>query len=258
MSLAATALTLDRGGKRVVDGVDAAFAPGELVALIGPNGAGKSSLLRLLAGLVRPDAGLVVLDGRPLARWRPAELGRRLSYLPQTPESAWSLTVADLVALGRHPHRAPLAGPSTADRDAVARALTRCDVAAFADRDIRTLSGGEAMRAHLARALATEAPILLADEPVASLDPRHQLAIMNLLRALAHDGRTVLAVLHDLTLATRFCDRLLLLDRGRLVAAGAPAAVLTDMAMRRVFGVAVRRQAAAGDGLVLPWTLASE
>ncbi len=256
--LAADHLTFRRGGRALVDGLGLQVRPGEFVGIIGPNGAGKSTLLRLLAGLLAPDAGQVRLGGRPLDNWPRRDRARQLAYLPQNPSSSWSLSAAEVVALGRDPHRPMLAGSSAADRAAVRRAAELCDVAGLLDRDVATLSGGEAMRVHLARTLATEAPVLLADEPIAGLDPRHQLSLLALLARLARTGSTVLAVLHDLTLAGRFCDRLVMLDRGRLAAAGPPAEVLTDAAMVAVFGVTVRRRLDAADGLVLPWTVMGE
>lgn len=253
--LSAETLTFRRAGRALVDGLGLELRPGEFVGIIGPNGAGKSTLLRLLAGLLVPDAGEVRLQGRPLRHWARRERARRLAYLPQTPASSWSLTAAELVALGREPHRPMLAAPSAADRAAIARAARLCDVTGLLDRDVATLSGGEAMRVHLARTIATEAPVLLADEPIAGLDPHHQLRLLALLARLARAGSTVVAVLHDLTLAGRFCDRLALLDQGRLIAAGPPGEVLTDAALAAIFGVTARRQIAAADGLVLPWAV---
>jgi iron complex transport system ATP-binding protein len=158
-----------------------------------------------------------------------------------------------VVGLGRLPHRRPFGGPTEADRAAIAAALARCDVADFSDRTMGTLSGGERRRVLLARALAVEAPYLLADEPLAALDPLHQIEVMELLRQTARRGAGVVVVLHDLTLATRFCDRLALLDHGRLVAEGAPEAVLDDARLAGVFGVEALRGSHAGEPFLLPW-----
>lgn len=256
--LAAENLTFYRSGRALVDRLNLEVQAGEFIGIVGPNGAGKSTLLRLLAGLLAPDAGLVRLKGRALGGWPRRERARQLAYLPQTPVSSWSLTAAEVVALGREPHRPMLAALSAADRAAIARAADRCDVTGLLDRDIGTLSGGEAMRVHLARTLATEAPVLLADEPAAGLDPQHQLSLLALLARQARSGSTVLAVLHDLTLAARFCDRLALLDGGRLAAVGLPADVLTDKALATIFGIRVRRRLDAADGLVLPWSVVGE
>jgi len=256
--LTAETLTFRRGGRALVDGVGLRIGAGEFVGIIGPNGAGKSTLLRLLAGLLAPAAGQVRLKDRPLGQWLRRDRARQMAYLPQTPSSSWSLTAAELVALGREPHRALMAGLSAGDRAAIERAAVQCDIADLMGRDIRTLSGGEAMRVHLARALATEAPVLLADEPIAGLDPQHQLSLLALLSRLAREGRSVVAVLHDLTLAGRFCDRLVMLDHGRLAAQGPPAEVSSDAALAAIFGVTVRRQLDAAEGLVLPWAVADE
>lgn len=256
--LAADNLTFRRNGRALVDGLGLQIRSGEFVGIIGPNGAGKSTLLRLLAGLIAPDAGEVRLRDRRLGDWPRRERARQLAYLPQSPSSSWSLTAAELVALGRAPHRPMLAALSSADRAAIGRAAALCEITGLLDRDVTTLSGGEAMRVHLARTLATEAPVLLADEPIGGLDPRHQLSLLALLARLARSGGTVLAVLHDLTLAARFCDRLVLLDRGRLAAAGPPAEVLTDAALAGIFGITVRRQVNPSEGLVLPWAVVGE
>lgn len=256
--LTAENLTFRRGDRALVDGLGLRIGAGEFVGIVGPNGAGKSTLLRLLAGLLVPAGGQVLLKDCPLARWSRRDRARQMAYLPQSPASSWSLTAAELVALGREPHRAVMAGLSAADRAAIDRAASQCDIAGLMDRDVQTLSGGEAMRVHLARALATEAPVLLADEPIAGLDPQHQLSLLALLSRLARHGRSVVAVLHDLTLAGRFCDRLVMFDRGRLAAAGPPAEVLSDAALAAIFGVTVRRQLDAAEGLVLPWGVAED
>lgn len=254
MSVAAENIHVRRGGVEALRGVSAAAEAGALVGLIGPNGSGKSTLLNALAGLLAPTQGRVTLDGRPLADYPAQERAKRVGYMEQTPTVHWPVTVARLVALGRTPHRAAFAAESDADRAAVAAALTRADVAAFGDRPATALSGGERARVMLARVLAGEPSTLLADEPAAGLDPYHQLQVMELLRDLAREGRAVMVVLHDLTLAMRFCDRLILLERGRVAAEGDPAAVLADPAAERVFAVNLRR----GDGWVLPWTRRDE
>ena len=246
--LAAHAITVALGGRAVLRGVDVAVRPGEVLGLIGANGAGKSTLLRVLAGLQRPDAGTVTVDGAGLAAIGPQRLARARAYLPQGGVAHWALTAEEVVALGRLPHRRGLADPGL-HAAAVARAMHRTGTAGLRDRVLDTLSGGERMRVLLARALAVEAPLLLADEPIAALDPLHQIRIMQLLRTLAAEGGAVAVVLHDLPLASRFCDRLLLLHDGRALAEGTPADVLTDAHLGRAYGVSVRRQA----GVVVPW-----
>jgi iron complex transport system ATP-binding protein len=224
------------GGRTVLDAVSFALREGECVGLIGPNGAGKSTLLRAALGLIRAE-GARRLGGDALEALAPAERARRAAFLPQEREIGWPVSVAALVALGRAPHRPAFAPESAADRAAVSAAMARMDVARFADRPATELSGGERARALIARALAQEAPLLLADEPAAGLDPAHQIALMETFAALAAEGRAVLASLHDLGLAAQWCGRLILLDRGRVVADGPPQAVLTPERLAAVYGV---------------------
>jgi iron complex transport system ATP-binding protein len=234
--LRAEGVTVRLGGRVVVDHVALNLRAGELVALVGPNGAGKTTLMRALAGLL-PASGTVEVSGRPLDQLAARERARALAYLPQGHIFHWPMSVAAVVALGRHPHADPFSSPSPADRAAVSRALATTATEAFASRAVTALSGGERARVALARALATEAPILLADEPTASLDPRHQLVVMNLLRRAIQGGGAVLAILHDLTLAARFADRVLVMQGGRIVADAAPADALSPARIAQVFGV---------------------
>jgi iron complex transport system ATP-binding protein len=224
------------GGNLVVDGAAFDLRAGELVALVGPNGAGKTTLIRALAGLIPAD-GRIEIDGHPLSEFAPIERARRIAYLPQGHVFHWPMAAAAVVALGRYPYADTFSALSDADRAAIGRALSATGAQAFAARSVMTLSGGERARVALARALASEAPILLADEPTVSLDPRHQLTVMELLVKAARDGGAVLAVLHDLTLAARFADRVAVMDRGRIVADGAPRAVLTPEGIAAVFRV---------------------
>ncbi len=234
--LAALGLSVDLGGRRVVDDVSFAIAPGEFVALVGPNGAGKTTLLRAAVGLIDASGELTVA-GKPAAQLGAAERARLLAYLPQGHAFAWPVTVAELVAIGRHPHADPFGGVSDADRAAVARALAATETTALADRSVATLSGGERARVALARALATDARILLADEPTASLDPKHQLVVMRQLADVAHRGGAVLAVVHDLALVARFADRVLVMQDGRIVADAAPTDALSPGRLAAVFGI---------------------
>jgi iron complex transport system ATP-binding protein len=238
------------GAATLLDGVSLDLKPGEMVGLIGPNGAGKSTLLKAMAGLIPVSSGQISYDGGALAR---AELARRLSFLAQDGQAHWPLRVDHLVALGRLPHRRPFAELNSADHAAIERAMEAAEVTPFRQRVLKTLSGGERMRVLIARALAVEAEMLLADEPIAALDPLHQLRILHLLQGVARAGAGVIVVLHDLALATRFCDRLVLLDRGRKALDGPPEA-LTDDLIGRVYGVTALRGEREGQAFILPWT----
>ena len=241
-------LSVTLGGRQVVAGISTELTGG-LIGLVGPNGAGKSSLVRAIAGLV-PSEGTILIDGKRALPLR--ERARRIAYLPQGQAVFWPVTVERLVALGRLPHLAPFARPAHTDHAAIERALTRTDLLDLRDRSIDELSGGERARVLLARALAVEAPLLLADEPLAALDPAHQIEVMQLLRAEAARGAAVIAVLHDLTLAARWCDRLLLMDKGQLVADGAPREVLTAERIDAVYGVSAFIGEAEGEPLIVP------
>ena len=251
-----TRLTMDavhvRHGKAtLVDDLSASVGEGELFGLIGPNGAGKSSLLRAIAQLL-PYGGTICLDGVALQTLSPRQRATRLAYLAQGDHAVWPLTVRDFVTLGRFPHRTRWQGRS-GDDGAVTGAITHMRLDALEHRRLDQLSGGERARARLARALAVDAPVLLADEPVASLDPFHQLSVMELLRAQCERGRTVVVVLHDLTLASRFCDRVLLLDHGRAVACGTTRKVLTAANLQRVYQVQAMLGEHEEQRYVLPW-----
>ncbi|MFI2811468.1 MULTISPECIES: ABC transporter ATP-binding protein [Microbulbifer] len=225
-------LAVDRHRQRVLENLSCRFQPGELTAVVGPNGAGKSSLLQVLAGVLAPAAGRVEIDGNDAAKIPAGERAQLCAYLPQAETPAWSLAARDLVALGLLPWGKP------ADRDnRVHRALAQVDAVEFADRPVTRLSGGELRRVQLARLLVGEAPVLIADEPTAALDIRHQLQLMQNFRQQADSGRTVVLALHDLALAARYCDRILLLEGGRLRATGTPEEVLTPDLIGEVYGV---------------------
>jgi len=238
------------GARRVVKDISADLGGG-VIGLIGPNGAGKSTLVRAIAGLI-PSGGAVLIDGAPVTALPLRTRARRIAYLPQGQSVHWPLTVERLVALGRLPHLAPFARPADGDKQAIERALARTDLLGLRERAMDELSGGERARALLARALAVEAPLLLADEPLAALDPAHQIEVMALLREEAARGATVIAVLHDLTIAARWCDRLLLIDDGRLVADGDPRDVLTADRIGSVYGVSAFIGEAEGQPLIVP------
>ena len=243
MSLAAQDVSLALGGRAVLAGITARFAKGGVVAIVGPNGAGKSTLLSCLAGLLRPDSGAVTLDGAAITALSGPQRARRLAFLAQAPQIAWDVDVRAFVGLGRTP-RLGAFGPSAEDHAAVEAALDVCDLNAFADRAVTQLSGGERARALIARGLAGETDWLLADEPLTGLDPGHALDALALFRRLAHDeGKGVLLTWHDLNLAARFADRILVLNEGRLVAEGAPDVALAPDILSSVYGVVVRRHA---------------
>lgn len=253
MTLEARDISVTLGERPALRAVDAELRAGEMLGLVGPNGAGKTTLLRVLAGLLKPDTGHVACGGTMLTRLRRTELARHIAFLGQGGDASWPLAVEALVALGRLPNRRPFGEDTERDRAAVARAMALCNVDAFAERPVGTLSGGERRRVLLARALAVEAQWLLADEPLAGLDPLHQLETMDLLRRIARGGTGVVVVLHDLSLAARFCDRLLLLNHGRLAAEGAPEQVLDDARLAEVFGISALRGRHDSEPFLLPW-----
>jgi iron complex transport system ATP-binding protein len=234
--LRATELSVSLAGTIIVDRTSLELERGKLTVLVGPNGAGKTTLMRALAGLL-PAEGRIELQGRPLRDYSARERARQVAYLPQGHIFHWPMSVAAVVALGRHPHADAFSPLSDADRAAVGHALAATAIEPWAARSVTTLSGGERARVALARALATQAPILLADEPTMSLDPRHQLVVMELLARAAHDGGAVLAIVHDLALAARFADRVMMMERGALVADGSAHKVLTPERIADVFGV---------------------
>ena len=248
-------ITVRRGPCPVLDAVSLTLRPGELTGLVGPNGAGKTTLMRAALGLI-PAEGRVTLGGTPLRYLTPRDRALRAAYLPQDREIAWPLTVEAVAALGRHPHRRPGAALSPADRAAIDRALARADATALRHRPATELSGGERARVLIARALAQEAPLLVADEPTAGLDPAHQLGLMRTFAELAAAGHGLLVSLHDLTLAARHCRRLVLMHEGRIAADGAPEAVLTPEALARVYGITARFTRDAAGPIVLPTGLA--
>lgn len=252
-ALAAQGISVDRGPRTVVHPVDLALHRGQLFGLVGPNGSGKTSLLTALAGLLPMRTGTLVYDGRPAGQWTRRALGRYIAYLPQDGRCYWPITVARLVTLGRLPHLPPWRSADENDAAQVARALAATDTRHLAGRPATDLSGGEQARVMLARALAVGAAVLLADEPVSGLDPLHQLQVMNSLRREADRGAAVMTVLHDLTLAMRFCDHVLVLADGEAAAAGAPRSVLTESLIREVYGVEAIVGERQGQRFVLPW-----
>ena len=252
----ARGLRVARGGAAILDGLDFAVEEGEIVGLIGANGAGKTTLLKTLAGLLEPAAGEVRLRGRRLARIDRTSRARLIAYLGHGAGPQWPVDVRTVVAMGRLPHRGPWRGPRRADREAVERAMADCAVADFANRPATALSAGECARVLLARALAGEPHLLLADEPTAGLDPAHQLDVMALLARLAAARRSVVVVVHDLTLAARSCARLALLHDRTIAADGPAAAVLTPDRLATCYGIAAHHGSIAGLDYVIPYARA--
>lgn len=250
LDLCAETVTLNLGGRQVLGDVTARFSRGELVAIVGPNGAGKSTLLACLAGLMRPDGGSVSLEGAAVADVTPRQRARRIAFLAQTPEIAWDVDVRAFIGLGRTPHLGAF-GASAADAAAIDDAIATAGLEAFAERPIMRLSGGERARALIARALAGQTDWLLADEPLTGLDPGHALDALDLFRELAHEQRKgVIVTLHDLSLAARFADRVVMLHQGQVVVDGAPAKALTPETLAQVYGVVTRSHAGEGGPLI--------
>lgn len=228
--------------------------PGSFTAVLGPNGAGKSTLIRALTRLVKPEGGQIRYGDRPIERLRAGELARIVAVVPQDVWVPFEYSILEMVLMGRAPHLGILGLEGERDLDAARDALSRLGLLPMEHRSIQTLSGGERQRVLLARALAQETPVLLLDEPTAHLDIAHQQSALELLTALQREGRTVLAVLHDLNLASQYCSRLVLLSRGEVAATGAPEAVLTEERLREVYGAAVilAQHPQTGRPVVLP------
>lgn len=228
-------LQFRRGSRIVLDAIDLQLQSGSITAVLGPNGAGKSTLLSCVAGLLVPERGSIELDGAPLLSLPAMQRARRIAVLPQTPEIAWAVDVQTLVSLGRIPYQG--VASDAEDRAAVVRAMDKTQVAQWADRAVTTLSGGERARVLLARVLAGESDWILADEPFTGLDPSHQFEAADLLRSVAKQGSGVVLTIHDLTLAARIADRVVILDGGRIVADGSPQAALTPEILRKVYNI---------------------
>ena len=228
---------VERRGRWLLRGVDLVIEPAALVAVVGPNGAGKSTLLRLLSGAWRLTEGRVLLGGVDVATLPRRQAARRVAYVPQTVRPTFEFTVREFVTLGRYPHESRLFGARSADQRWIDRCLDDTDVLSLAERRVTTLSGGELQRVLMARCLATEADVLLLDEPTANLDLAHGLDFLGLAANLVSEGRSVVLVLHDLNAAARYADKVAVLDGGALVTEGPPADVLEPDLLRRVFRV---------------------
>ena len=230
--ITAEGISVSLAGKEVLDGVTAR-AEDEFVGVVGPNGAGKTTLIRAANGAAEPDDGVVRVGGDELSSLSSREVSRRVATMPQNTDVSFEFTVEEVVRMGRHPH-VPRFGTDTTNK--VREAMERVDIAQFADRSVHEVSGGERQRVLLARCLAQDADVLLLDEPTASLDVNHAVETLSLVRSLVGEGRTAVAAIHDLDLAARFCDRLVLIGDGRVVASGTPKEVLTEENVEAVFG----------------------
>lgn len=237
--LSAREVTVTLDDHTILRSIEFDIANGQWVGLLGPNGSGKTTLLRAIGAHI-PFDGTIELEGRPVGEWSDRERARRMAYVQQAASLTFDFTVEELILLGRAPHRGWLESYQSEDRTRVRRALAMVDLDGFASRSALSLSGGELQRVFLAQALVQEADLLLLDEPTAHLDVHYQFAFMEQVHTLVNRGRTVLAVFHDLELAARYADRLLVLDEGRLVSRGAPAEVLTPACIAEVFGMRAR------------------
>ena len=235
--LAARGVTVGYGARSVIDGLDVAIPPGVITTIIGPNGCGKSTLLRTLSRLLRPTGGTVVLDGEDIASLRTRDVAKKLGLLPQAPVAPEGLTVSDLVARGRHPHQSWLRQWSSDDADVVRQALAMTGVSDLADRPVDSLSGGQRQRVWISMTLAQGTDLLLLDEPTTYLDLAHAVDVLDLVDDLHESGRTVVMVLHDLNLATRYSDNLVVMREGAILAQGHPRDVITAELLHEAFGL---------------------
>ncbi|MGW4651532.1 ABC transporter ATP-binding protein [Kitasatospora sp. NPDC004289] len=252
--LAAVGVTVGYGERTVIDALDVTIPRGEITTIIGPNGCGKSTLLRTLSRLLKPTRGTVVLDGEDIGRLRTREVAKKLGLLPQSPTAPDGLTVADLVARGRHPHQSWLRQWSSDDASVVERALEMTGVAELADRPVDTLSGGQRQRVWISMTLAQGTDLLLLDEPTTYLDLAHAVEVLDLVEDLRETGRTVVMVLHDLNLAVRYSDNLVVMKAGSVLAQGHPRDVVTAALLEDAFGLRaeVVEDPVSGGPLVVP------
>ena len=248
------AVRYGKAPRRALDGVTMTVPEGTLYAVLGPNGSGKSTLMRALMGLVRPEMGEVRVDGKDTQTWTRRSLAKAVGAVSQSEYLTFPLSVRDFVAMGRYPHLGPLRPEGEVDRAAIREAMGRCDVTELVDRDVTTLSGGELQRVRIARALAQEPSGLVLDEPTASLDIRHEMTILRLLRSSADRGMTVLLVTHHINLAARFADRFLLLSGGKVAAEGDATDVFREEILETVYRwpVAVGTDPVSGAPRVTP------
>ena len=230
-------ISVELGDTEILSAVSLSAETGELVGLVGPNGAGKTTLLRAIQGVIEPTHGSVTVEGHAVEELSARERGRRIASVPQETGLSFSFTVEQAVAMGRNPHIGRFGTADDTDRRQVRRAIEQTNLGAFADRPVTELSGGERQRVLLARAFAQNAPLLVLDEPTANLDINHAIATLDLVRSAVDDGKAAVAAIHDLNLAARDCDRLVLLADGKVRAAGTPGSVLTSHRLEDTFGI---------------------
>lgn len=253
-TLRAESITVGYGGAPVLQDLDFAVPPGRFTAVIGPNGCGKSTLVKTLARTLKPESGHVVLEENPLQQWRTKEIARRVALLPQHPVTPDGVTVRSLVARGRHPYHGPLRQWAPGDDYAVESALKATGVAELRDEPVLGLSGGQRQRVWIAMVLAQDTSLVLLDEPTSFLDVAHQIEVLHLCQDMVADGRTVVAVLHDLNQAARYADEVVVMNHGQVVASGAPSEVMTSDLVAEVFGLACEMVAdpQSGTPMVVP------
>lgn len=239
-SLACTNLAYAYGQQPVFTHINLNFQHGEFVGLIGPNGAGKSTLINLLMGLNKPTEGNVKLEGKPLQHYKQREIARHISLVPQDTSVHYAFTVREIVAMGRNPYLGAFQPESDKDREIIQQAMEKTDIAHMAERNVNQLSGGERQRVFIARAIAQQAPILIMDEPTASLDLCHQLDTLALLKSMTQEGHLAISAIHDVELASRFCDRIIVIAEGGVALQGAPVDVLTEETLSRYFSIDAR------------------
>lgn len=250
--LQAQAASLSRQGRAILSDIDLTLHSGEVLGIIGANGAGKSSLLQALGGQLPLASGRILLEGKALSDWPERERAQLMALLAQSRELHWPMAVESVVALGRQPWQSGAARLSAEDQNLCEQAMQQAGVLNLREQSCDQLSGGELARVLLARALAVNARILLADEPIAGLDPYYQLSVMQVLKAQAQAGRGVVVVLHDLNLAARFCDRLLLLHHGRILCGGRPELVLQQDNLAHAFHIETRRVGDGSTSIIVP------
>ena len=252
--LEARSISHHRNGRILLKDISIDLHKGELVGLLGPNGVGKSTLLDILAGHLEPTDGEVHIDGKSLESWNRRSLAQTMSYMPQGHACHWPISVERMVSLGRFPSLQAWEKPREEDEKAILLAMQKADVIHLRERKVTQLSGGEQARVALARTLAVGADIILSDEPIAGLDPYHQLQVMEVMRETANNGHAILVVIHDLNMAARFCHRLVVLSEGTIIATGNPSDVLNEETLRSGFHIEGKYLTESGSHIAIPWS----